>query len=98
MSDQDVTAFHFRQVLYSLFRSALSNDQTSAKVDAQDLHDKVVLEPNHIQKMSLCCEVMRSVFNSQGGDVLVKDAEPGRENQLTIQYIIPRPEWGSTWR
>lgn len=97
MSEQSLTAFHFRQTLYAIFREALSDDRVSVQITAAQLHERAAEASGTRQKISLCCEVMRAVFNSTGGDVLIRDAEPSCEDQLTIRYVIPRPEWG-TWR
>ena len=96
MSDQELTAFHFHQGLYAIFREALSGDLMSIEVKAKDLHDRVAVKARSRREAVLCCEVMRSVFNRPAGDILIEDAaEWGPE--LTIQYVIPRPEWGR-WR
>jgi hypothetical protein len=97
VGDQELTAFHFRQEIYAMFREALSDDLGSIKVRAQDLHYRVAKKPSSAQEALLCCEVMRAVFNPQSGDLLIHDAIAGCEPELTIQYEIPRPEWGR-WR
>ena len=97
MSDQDLTVFHFRQEIYAIFREALSDGLISIEVRAQDLQVRVSSEPGSSREGLLCCEVMRAVFQPQSGDVLVKGSNAGPEPELTIRYLIPRPEWGR-WR
>ena len=74
-----------------MFREALGMDRSAVVIRAGDLHARVGECPGPHQRMSLCCEVMRSVF----GDILLDDTEG--EAALAIQYVIPRPEWGK-WR
>lgn len=97
MSDQELTAFHFQQGLYAIFREALSDDLMSIEVKAQDLHHRVAMKARSRREAVLCCEVMRAVFNRPAGDVLIEDAEAECGPELTIRYVIPRPEWGR-WR
>lgn len=97
MSDQELTAFHFQQGIYALFREALSDDLRSIEVKAQELHDRVAKKARSRRETVLCCEVMRAVHNRLAGDVLIEDADAECGPELTIQYVIPRPEWGR-WR
>jgi hypothetical protein len=80
-----------------MFREALGMDRSAVEIKAEDLHARVGEYPGPNQRICLCCDVMRSVFAPKSGDVLLKDTEPGREAELTIRYVLPRPEWGK-WR
>ena len=98
MSDLEPSEFHFRQEIYAIFREALSRDLSCIEVSAQELHDRVAKKSASSQEaLASSCDVIRSVFNSLGGDRLIEDANIGCQPRLTIQYVIPRPEWG-TWR
>ncbi len=90
-----LTAFHFRQEIFAMFREALGMDRAAVVIRARDLHARVGEYPGPHQRMSLCCEVMRSVLALKSGDILLDDTEG--EGELAIQYVIPRPEWGK-WR
>jgi hypothetical protein len=76
-----------------MFREALGMDRPSIVIRAGDLHARVCECPGPHQRMSLCCEVMRSALALKSGDILLDDTEG--EAELAIQYVIPRPEWGN---
>ena len=70
-----------------MFREALGMDRSSVVIRAGDLHTRVGECPGPHQRMSLCCEVMRSVLALKSGDILLDDTED--EAALAIQYVIP---------
>jgi len=70
-----------------MFREALGMDRSSVVIRAGDLHARVGECPGPDQRMSLCCEVMRSVLALKSGDILLDDTEG--EAELAFQYVIP---------
>ena len=61
-----LTAFHFRQEIFAMFREAVGMDRAAVVIRAGDLPARVGEYPGPHQRMSLCCEFRRSVLALNG--------------------------------
>lgn len=94
---QSLNVFHFRQEMFAMFREALRNDQQTVEISAEGIRLRLGEDDKIEEQRKLCSDVMLSVFKPEAGDVRIDASPSGSEGNLTIQYLIPRPEWG-TWR
>lgn len=82
------TSQTFHDALDRLFAAALENGQSTARVQAGELHRKVGGYPSTNHRMPVCCAVMKRRMGE--ADAILVSPPKGAGANLTIEYRLPR--------
>jgi len=88
------TAEDFKLELHRMMLEAMKEGKVSVVINAGELHSRVGDYPGRDHRMPVCCEVMRTAFARDAGDVILEEPPSGQGASLTIQYSLPRIEQG----
>ncbi len=82
----------FRNELYRMMLEAMKAGEVFAEINAGELHRRVGDYPGKNHRLPICCEVMRGALAPDAGDVILEQPPSGQGANLTIRYVLPRPE------
>jgi len=87
-----LTTEDFKMELYRMMNEALHEGKATVEINSGDLHSRVGGYPGPNHRMPMCCIVMLAALAPDVGDVIVEEPPSRQGANLTIKYVLPRPE------